>query len=174
MTAEFLGGAWAAVGIFLVSVGAMKLTLWYESWRVRRNLEEESDAMEGQLSMIEAMERKDAILAEVTENNSAWIEKAVAAFKALPLGELIEMTGEDIRFALVGEDGKGLLVESPPRGNSAWGPLTARLIREGYLKWSGAVRPMRAKKANGRRTFVYEIFANGDAPVRVSEQMADA
>ena len=154
-----------AWGIFLIGMlGAWGLCSWIAtrklfSWRHENDrampedasaVASEGEDMDQQLSLIEAMEAKESALDQVVENNREWMGRAIAAFEDLPAAEA---TGEDIRFALIEA---GL---PQPRTVQAWGALINTLVKRGALKWTGEMRPMRAKGANSRRTFVYERVA---------------
>ena len=108
------------------------------------------DTME-QLDLLEALEARDEILAEVAENNSAWVAKAMAAFAALPLGSY---TGEDIRLRLTEA---GL---EAPRNAYVWGAFIGKLAKAGMLVATGEMRPMRTRSSNARRTAVWRELAN--------------
>ena len=103
--------------------------------------------MDEQLSLIEAMERKDAILEQVADNNVEWLSLALEAMKQIPDGTV--GIAEDFRFRLT----EGGL--KPPRHHNAWGAFMNGQIRRGALVWTGDEAAMRGKKAHGRRTKVY-------------------
>ena len=154
----FQMGAWSATGF-----GAALLLGAYirAKWRSVQALPgaeqtfEEEEGME-QLSLLEALERRDAVLATVEANNKNWTAKAIVLYESLPPADGDE-TGEDIRMRLTAAG-----LEEPRRGG--WGGLTNALIRRGAIKWSGAVRPMKSDKAHGKKTFVYERTTIAEVP----------
>ncbi len=167
-------GAWAAMAFAFALVGGYWLVV-----RLRRvpeqNLEEEDVeqlTFDDVPAIKAAIARSDEICATVEKHNPEWMDKAVAAYFTLPLAELIEITGEGIRIALVGDDDDDPNLPrliALPHSKGVWGALTKRLIKAKHLKWTGEMRPMTGKKANGRRTFVYEILTV--APVAVQHEM---
>ena len=110
---------------------------------------------EQQLTFEDAWNKRDAVLAEVAENNTEWMAEALRAFEALP--ESWSGMGEDLRFALVAHG------VSAPKTPHAWGSLVGTLVRRGALVPTGERRPMRDAKSNGRRSDVYVRTARGDA-----------
>ena len=146
-TAAFLAGAWSAVSVFL-------LALLYASWEVsRRNQTGEEDV--DQLSMIEAMERRDSELEDVASRHTGWIALANDAFARLPADW--NGIGEDLRFALT-ERG----VPSP-KSPQVWGVFIGTLVKRGLLVATGERRPMRAPGSNGRKSDVYVRAAAREA-----------
>jgi hypothetical protein len=59
-------------------------------------------------------------------------------------------TGEDIRLHLL----RAGLEE--PHSPNAWGSMVGQCVREGTLKATGEMRPMKVRKSHGRSTRVYE------------------
>ena len=100
-----------------------------------------------QLTFDEALAHREAVLAEVAENNAGWMAEALGAFESLPA--TWSGLGEDLRFALVE---RGV---SAPKTPHAWGSLVGTLVRRGALVPTGERRPMRDAKSNGRRSDVY-------------------
>ena len=107
----------------------------------------EGNSTEQQLSLEAALAKREAVLAEVAEDNAGWMAEAIRACGSLPIGEL--GTGEDIKEQLLQA---GLRA---PRHPNVWGALFNTLTRRGVLVATGEFRPMRAKSSNGRKTSVY-------------------
>lgn len=111
----------------------------------------EEKTTEQQLSLEAALAKREAVLAEVAEDNAGWMAEAIRACQALPAGEV--GTGEDIRAELMRF---GLRA---PRHPNVWGALFNTLTRRGVLVATGEYRPMRSKSSNGRKTGVYAKVA---------------
>ncbi len=144
----FQAGAAAAIATALVSLGAWRVTLRYQTWRARRSELEEIEAMEEMdlFTAADAAAARDQALAQVEENNSDWVARAMRAFEALPVG--MEMTGEVLRERVTAAAGA-------PKHHNAWGAFTNKLIRRGLLVPTGEMRPMRSEKSNARKTPVH-------------------
>jgi len=93
-----------------------------------------------------AIKARDEALAQVSDNAGDWIESALARIPRLSG----EMTGEDIRFALVA------LVGQPHHAN-AWGALIKTAKGRGLIENTGRYVPMRAANSHARITPVYRI-----------------
>ena len=99
-----------------------------------------------QLSIFDAIASRDEALAQVSDNAGDWIESALARIPGLSG----EMTGEDIRFALVKIIGE-------PHHSNAWGALIRTAKGRGLIQNTGRYVPMRAANSHGRITSVYRI-----------------
>lgn len=151
--------AWAAhslvwAAFLLWMIGAWKLSERFENWWNARAEESsavrEDEAME-QLSMIEAMERRDDALAEVAETHKEWTQVARAAFVRLPDGW--SGIGEDLARELTAR------FEVPPPKKGVMGAFVARLAKDGLLIETGELRKMTGEKSNARRSFVWRKVA---------------
>jgi hypothetical protein len=101
-----------------------------------------------QLSIFDAIKARDEALAQVSANADTWIESALARIPTLT-GEL---TGEDIRFALIALVGE-------PHHSNAWGALIKTAKGRGLIQNTGQYVPMRAANSHARMTSVYKIAA---------------
>ena len=135
----FALGAWSAIGFGALCLGLSEML----SGRDEQKAEEDMD----QLSMIEAMERKDDVLEDVASKHTGWIALANDAFSRLPAGW--NGIGEDLRFALTE---RGV---PPPKSPQVWGVFIGTLVKRGHLVATGERRPMRAPGSNGRKSDVY-------------------
>lgn len=107
------------------------------------------ESLQGQLTFEDALEQREALLAEVENSNAKWIAEATRAVEGLAANT--QGTGEDFRVLLT-EAG----IEAPRHPN-AWGALFNVLGKRGVLVKTGEMRPM--KRANGRSTPVYRKVA---------------
>jgi len=106
----------------------------------------EEDAVE-QLSLLDAIAKRDKVLDEVADSNSKWMDYAVPAMYRLEEGR----TG-------IGEDFRNWLTEAgvpAPRSPNAWGSLFMTMTKRGVLVKTGEYRPMKDPKSNGRSSAVY-------------------
>jgi len=99
-----------------------------------------------QLSIFAAIKARDEALAQVSDNAGDWIESALARIPTLS-GEL---TGEDIRFALV-------KIVGEPHHSNAWGALIRTAKGRGLIENTGHYVPMRAANSHARITPVYRV-----------------
>jgi len=99
-----------------------------------------------QLSIFDALKARDEALAQVSANADTWIESALAYIPTLSG----EMTGEDIRFALVALVGE-------PHHSNAWGALIRTAKGRGLIENTGQYVPMRAANSHARITPVYRV-----------------
>ncbi len=99
-----------------------------------------------QLSIFDALATRDKVLDRVSDNAGDWIESALARIPGLS-GEL---TGEDIRFALV------KIIGEPHHAN-AWGALIKTAKGRGLIQNTGQYVPMRAANSHARITPVYRV-----------------
>lgn len=107
------------------------------------------------LDLFSILERKDAVLKQVSDNAGSWMDDVLAAAAQLAVerqGEIV--TGEGVR-ALV----EPLI--GPPGHHNAWGAAISNLVRKRYLIQTGRWVPMRAAKSNGRRTPEYRLTVPG-------------
>jgi hypothetical protein len=108
---------------------------------------ETEEPMGEQLTLDEALEGRDAVLAAVAENNSGWIAAAMETMARVPDGT--RDTGEGFRRRLLE---KGL---RPPAHHNAWGSLMMNLTKRKVLVPTGEYRAMLSPQAHGRRTPCY-------------------
>lgn len=95
-----------------------------------------------QLDLVDAIEQRNEVLNELATSNAGWLRRAVEEMRKVPIGTIG-----------LAEDYRKLLLEgglSEPRSPNSWGPLTLYLVKQGYLVPTGAWKPMRSAKSNGR------------------------
>ena len=106
----------------------------------------------GQLSLFEALERRDAALQQVSCNAEHWTQYALsyleAALSSLPDSPF---TSEVIRRRI--EDNVG-----SPHHPNAWGALINTAVQRGWIKGTGSTDHSRGERANGRRL---QLYVNG-------------
>ena len=119
-----------------MSIGDSQLALFPEP-RLREK---------GRVSTRAALKARDEALAQVSDNAGCWIETALSRISTLSG----EMTGEDIRFALVPLVGE-------PHHSNAWGALIKTAKGRGLIENTGRYVPMRAANSHARITPVYRI-----------------
>ena len=159
----------AAWGIFLVGMlAAWGLSSWIATWGIfsaRRErasatpedasaVASEGEDMDQQLSLIEALERKDAVLAAVEEGNAEWIAEAMLVFDRCPI---VEGIGEAFRNWMREEGGL-----RAPRSAHAWGALFGLLKKRGMIVMTGAWRPMQNAASRARLSPVYQKVTSAD------------
>lgn len=103
--------------------------------------------MTKQLDMFGSDAARDAGLDLVSENANAdgWWDEACDCVRSL---RDWTGTGEDLRLRLrrfIGD----------PHDEHAWGALTARAVKQGWLVRTGERRKMRTRKSHSRKTDVY-------------------
>lgn len=148
--AAFLMGAYSAVGF-----GGALLVGGYIRNRLRsvpapsvQPLMIEEEAME-QLSLIDAMERRDEVLADVVEHNTEWSIRAIGKFHEHKHRLSEDFIGEDIRDLLI----KAGISHRP----QAWGPLINVLLRGKQIEKTGTYRKMQAAGSNARESRCYRL-----------------
>ena len=103
----------------------------------------------GQLSLFEALERRDAALQQVSCNAEHWTQYALsyleAALSSLPDSPF---TSEVIRRRI--EDNVG-----SPHHPNAWGALINTAVQRGWIRATGTTENARGEKAHGRRLLLY-------------------
>ena len=105
------------------------------------------NAMEQQLDLIDALEQRNAVLDDMADKHSGWLALAASEMRKIPVGEIG-----------LAEDFRRLLLERgvpAPKSPNVWGPFTSYMVRQGYLQPTGAWRPMRSERSNGRVTREY-------------------
>ena len=111
----WLFGAHTVLWCFFLAamLGAWRLAVWAESTKAtyKDSLEVEDETME-QLSMLDAMEARDDVLAVVDANNAEWTAEAMAVFDRCPI---VEGIGESFRNWMRNEGGL-----RAPRSPKAW------------------------------------------------------
>lgn len=95
----------------------------------------------------EGQRRRDAGIAQVSDNNAEWLERCYAEADRFIAGRR-EFTGEDIRFHCADTVGH-------PAHHNAWGALINQLVRAGKIVHTGRLRPMRARDSHARLTPIY-------------------
>lgn len=143
-------GAWSMVALIAVCILAHRLVLWVER---EKEVAVAEDVPE-QLSMLEAMQHRNEVLAEGTKEVSgpwgqAAREMALELLRTLPHEQ--EVTGEGIRLQLLE---RGL---RPPETSESWGAFIGGLVKKGVLIKTGRLVPMQVKESHGRGTMVYLV-----------------
>lgn len=102
-----------------------------------------------QLSLIDAMERRDEVLADVVEHNTEWSIRAIGKFHEHKHRLSEDFIGEDIRDLLI----KAGISHRP----QAWGPLINVLLRGKQIEKTGTYRKMQAAGSNARESRCYRL-----------------
>ena len=108
--------------------------------------------MDDQLSMIDAMERRDEVLADVVEHNKEWMAGAITKFHELKHLLPDDFIGEQIRDLLIRRGGI-------PHKAPAWGALINTLQRGKQIVRTGEYRKMLSADAHARESRVYRLAA---------------
>ena len=148
MSKLFLAHATLWLAFLAAMLGAWRLSVWAESTKAtcKDSLEVEDETME-QLSMIDAMEARDDVLAVVDANNAEWTAEAMAVFDRCPI---VEGIGESFRNWMRNEGGL-----RAPRSPKAWGAFFGLLKKRGLIVMTGELSPMLNAASRARLSPVY-------------------
>ncbi len=91
---------------------------------------------------------RDEGLSRVEINTREWWKlRAWDAILHLPAGE---MTGEDIRLAVIEQVGE-------PHHHNIWGSLISRAIKDNVIQDTGSRTPMQTEQSHARSTAIYSV-----------------
>jgi hypothetical protein len=104
-------------------------------------MDEQPDLFGGRFARDEGMD-------SVSRHNEEWMAAAVAEARRY-IESTRHFTGEDIRFHCTKMIG-------PPLHSNAWGALTNKLVRSGWIRKTGMTQQMRLTSSHARVNPIYE------------------